>query len=355
MRLLKHLPEYQWPAADRTVFEAAFKPGDLFDDTGGPGAHLAEGTRRFIRFAYRRWLGFLHAHHPDDLVRAPADRISHERVRDFIDHLAMDMRPTSVAIAVKRLCDAARLIGPDRDWQWLSAIKARLAARARPQDRFHRLVPPAQTLDFGIELMDHALTRPITGHKTREIHYRDGLLLALLSLWPIRRRSVAALTVSRHIEIDDDGINFLLNPADTKSKRFESFGVPEPLVPYVKRYLKEIRPRLLRDRAHDGFWASFHGRPLTAGRLYSIARARILKRFGKDMGLHDFRRAAATHLAMDAPEQVGLIPGLLQHTTAEIGERHYNLANAIKASQRFAGHLANARSRLRPLSIKKEG
>jgi integrase len=265
------------------------------------------------------------------------------------------MRPTTAALTVQHLCYAARLIAQDRDWQWLSAIKARLLARARPQDRFHRLVPPRQTLDFGIELMDHALTLPITRRKTRETQYRDGLLLALVSLWPIRRRSLAALTVSRHIEVDDAGINILLHPADTKSKRFESYRVPEPLVPYLKRYLEDIRPRLLGACAHDGFWASYHHRTLTADRLYHIARARLMKRFGKDMSLHDFRRSAATHLAMDAPAQIGLIPGLLQHNSAEIGDRHYNLSRAINASQRFAAHLAKARNRLRPISSKNEG
>ena len=50
---------------------------------------------------------------------------------------------------------------------------------------------------------------------------------------------------------------------------------------------------------------------------------------------------------MDAPEQIGLIPSLLQHASAEIGERHYNLANAIKASQRFAQHRASIKNRLR--------
>jgi hypothetical protein len=34
--------------------------------------------------------------------------------------------------------------------------------------------------------------------------YRDGLLLALVSLRPMRRRSIAALTVSRHLEFDDE-------------------------------------------------------------------------------------------------------------------------------------------------------
>src|ERR1700738_2112326 len=71
---------------------------------------------------------------------------------------------------------------------------------------------------------------------------------------------------------------------------------------------------------------------------------------GKEMGLHDFRRAAATFLAMDAPEKIGLIPGVLQHASPEPGEQHYNLARSMQAGRRFAAHLANARSKLRLLA-----
>ena len=42
MRKLKHLPLDQWPAADIEAFASAFTPGDIFDETAGPGAHLAE-------------------------------------------------------------------------------------------------------------------------------------------------------------------------------------------------------------------------------------------------------------------------------------------------------------------------
>ena len=86
-------------------------------------------------------------------------------------------------------------------------VKSRLSYRACPEDRFDRLVPPAQTLDFGIELMDSALKLPNSPRKQRENQYRDGLLLALESLWPLRRRSLAALTVSGHFESDDAGVN----------------------------------------------------------------------------------------------------------------------------------------------------
>src|SRR5436309_10251514 len=112
MRMLKHLPVHEWPEADRTAFRIAYEPGDLFDGTSGPGAHLAEGTRGAIRFTYRRWLGFLKPNYPDDLSMAPAERIKPERVRTFIDHLSAQIGPSSVAAACGRLYAAARLIAP---------------------------------------------------------------------------------------------------------------------------------------------------------------------------------------------------------------------------------------------------
>jgi hypothetical protein len=44
MRELKHLPVNRWPQADREAFRIAYEPGDVFDETAGPGAHLSEGT-----------------------------------------------------------------------------------------------------------------------------------------------------------------------------------------------------------------------------------------------------------------------------------------------------------------------
>ena len=145
MRTLKHLPVSEWPEADREAFCAAYEPGDAFDETAGPGAHLAEGTRTWIRFTYRRWLGFLKTNYPDDLSLPPAERITPEKVRAFIEHLSAEIRPTSVAITVGCLYAAARLIAPTAEWAWLRSVKSRLECLARPQDRFDRLVPPGHT------------------------------------------------------------------------------------------------------------------------------------------------------------------------------------------------------------------
>jgi integrase/recombinase XerD len=354
MSELKHLPVNEWPEADREAFRAAYEPGDVFDETAGPGAHFSPATRKMIEVGYRRWLGFLKANYTDNLSMPPAERIKPERVRSFIEHISAESKPISVAIAAHLLHAAAKLIAPTTDWAWLKSIKSRLSYRAWPEDRFDRLVPPLQTLNFGIELMDAALQLPISGRKEREIQYRDGLLLALLSLWPIRRRSVAALTVNGHLEFDDAGVNILLHPNDTKAKRAESLRVPEQFVPYLMHYLKTIRPVLLGRCEDNGFWVSSRGGALVAGRLYDIVRARVTAQFGKVMGLHDFRRSAATFLAMEFPEKIGLIPGVLQHASPEVKDRHYNLARWAKAGQRFAAHLAKEKERLRPISRKNE-
>ena len=54
-----------------TAFDRAYEPGDIFDETAGPGAHLAPGTRGMIRTAYRRWLGFLSGARPGLAPGAP--------------------------------------------------------------------------------------------------------------------------------------------------------------------------------------------------------------------------------------------------------------------------------------------
>jgi len=353
MQKLKHLPLADWPKADHDAFVAAYRPGDIFDEDRGPGAHHSDGWRRMIRTTWRRWLGFLTDYYPADLLKLPAERITPERLRAFVEHLSAEVRPTTVAMAVAHLYTAARLIAPEGDWRWLASLKARLAGRCSPEDRFDRLVPPWHTLDLGIEMMEEAATL-LSARKQRDLYYRDGLIIALDSVWPIRRRSIAALTVTRHLEFDAAGINILLRPEDTKSRRADSFRVPEKFLPYVLRYINEIRPRLLGRRHHDGLWASYKGCPLTAGRIYDIVRVHTKARFGKAMGLHDFRRAAHTFIATDAPDQIGLIPGVLQHTSLDVGDQHYNLARSVEASRRFAAHLARTRAKLRPAQVRNE-
>ena len=299
--------------------------------------------RKMVETAYRRWLGFLGKEHPHELALAPAQRITRKRVSEYVRLLLEDMKPVSAAICVEGLFYVAGFAAPAADWRWLLRIAARLRSRSPLEDRFTGLIPGWLTLDHGIGLMDEALELPCKAGLARETLYRDGLIMALLSCWPLRRRSITALTVSRHLEIRGNHVFVRLHAEDMKSKRAECYVLHERLVPYLQRYLKEIRPRLLRQGRHDGLWASREGQPLSSGRLYDAMRLHTRRGFGKPMGLHDFRRAAATFLATDAPEMVGCIPGILQQAGPEVGEKHYNLARSVTASHRFAETVERAR------------
>jgi integrase len=349
-RRLKHLPVAEWPAADRALFAVAFAGGDIFDDDRGAGAHLSDGSRRAILFGWRRWLGFLAEHYPEDIALPAAERVTMQRVRNYADNLAGIVSASSVAITIARLYDGARLTCPDSDWSWLKALKTRLQALDVPKDRFERLVPPHETLDLGIALMDAAATPSINGRKEAEIQFRDGLIIALLSLWPIRRHSIAALTLA-HVEFGDDRADILLDPEDTKAGRAESWAVPEAILPYLRHYLNEIRTVLIGRHEHHALWVGQRGNALGDGAIYDAVRRRTKLAFGKPMGLHDFRRAAATFLAMDAPENVGLIPGILQHASPDTGDRYYNLARSSAASRRYSATMREIRARLRPIRM----
>ena len=343
-RALKHLPMHRWPAADRAGLETAFKPGDIFDEKLGAGAYLSLGTRRMVLNGYSRWLGFVTTGCPADIDLNPAERITPDRVRTYVEQLLNEVRPTSVAAIIHGLHYAARLLDSEADWRWLRSLKARLVARARPADRFERLVPPWQILDHGIDLMDTAFAdaKP----RGAAIQFRDGLLLSMLSVWPVRRRSIAALTVNDHFVLADGATVVQLYPDDTKTGRFDRLELPELLAPYVRRYLVQLRPLLVKT-ADSGFWGSAKGGRLTDSRIYEIVRTRIAKRFGRSMGVHDFRRSAATFTATVAPRLVGIIPGALQHTSPKVSEKHYNLARSVEASRRLTSVLSRSRSELR--------
>ena len=346
MTAINGLDPKDWPRADHEAFQRAYLAGNIFDGSVGPGAHLSEGSREFIRKAYRRWLGFLTDSHPDEIYLKPADRITPERIKSFVGRLDSEVRPTTVSMAVEGIYRGALIIAPDGDWHWLLGILRRLKARAQPSDRFDKLVPAWQVFDHGLELMDNAIRRGRLIGSRQRIDYRDGFMLALVSLWPIRRRSIAALTVSRHIEFDEAGINLHLFGDDNKMNRPESFRLPELLVPYLEQYLHRIRIGLLIRGDHDGLWPSLRGRPMVPQQIYNVFRRRISGRFGRAMSVHDMRRAASTFLAMEAPDMIGIIPSVLQHASEESSDRYYNLARSTAASKRYVGTLHELKSEL---------
>src|SRR5262245_44824491 len=110
-----HLHYEQWPAADRRLWAAAMaSDDDPFSDAAA--ARLAHATQQKRMFGWRRFLGFLAISDPLALEAAPADRLTMERVRAYVAHLAETNKPQSVAIRVDELYQTARMLMPGQDW-----------------------------------------------------------------------------------------------------------------------------------------------------------------------------------------------------------------------------------------------
>ena len=269
-RLKKHLLYYAWPKEDRALWDAAFDQ-DLFDDDGRTD-HLASATIIGLRTSYARYLGFLRRHDLERLKRAPEDRIDTDSIKAFVEHLRQSCRDTSVASLLHTLRQGLGYMFPHRDWSWPKTVAKHIQAGAIPLRDATRGVTSAELYAVGVALMAPVEEELVaSGHVTLEgaIQYRDGLIIALLAMVPLRRRTLTALTITKHLV--KIGEYWLLDiPAeDTKTKRALEFPLPEDLSQRISLYLSRFRPVIPGANCHHGLWPSTRSRPMDDCLLYT--------------------------------------------------------------------------------------
>jgi hypothetical protein len=102
----------------------------------------------------------------------------------------------SIINRLEDLYAAARVMDPDRNWSWIRAIIARLNARHIPTSRKRdRIVRARELFDLGRDLM----RRSGSGSAGRKaaVLYRDGLMISILSVRPLRLKNLLGLELSR--------------------------------------------------------------------------------------------------------------------------------------------------------------
>jgi integrase/recombinase XerD len=302
-------------------------------------------------WAWRRFLGFLAIHEPPALEVAPTERLTIERVRLLVAHLAETNAPQSVASHVDALYQAARAMMPERDWTWLKAIKTRLCAATPVRVSAGPVITSVQLLDLGQKLMDERKPEPGTPISMHDaVHYRDGLMVALLAFVPIRRKNLAALEIGRHVVLEGDRWFVIIPPEETKTGAPIEFSIPELLVSYLAFYLDVVRPRLVqRPTTCVALWVNKYGGALSevgVGKSFG----RLSSRLGFRISPHDARDAAATTWAISAPDQISIARDLLAHSNLRTTTKHYNRARGIEASRAYSQVIAGMRRKQNPRS-----
>jgi len=247
---------------------------------------------------------------------------------------------------VVKLRRVVELIEAGSELTWLKEIEADLRGAVRPRDRSDRLVTTDRLVKAGLGLAQQAEARASLKALEQARLYRNGLMMALLALCPIRLKNFTDLTLGTSLRRVGNRWWIVLGAGETKTGRPDERPVPELLDPMLDSYLDRYRPVLLgRGRMLDlGCSDTLPTGPLwvseTGTRLgYSAMGVAIMKTTCATLGVavnpHAFRMAAATTAAYRAGTEPYLGSALLQHTDPRVTEEHYTRASSISAVLSF--------------------
>jgi integrase len=169
--------------------------------------------------------------------------------------------------------------------------------------------------------------------KAIAMQFRDGLLIALLSVFALRRRTVTALKSGVQLLRRGNLWTLEIPPEDVKGKRALDFTLSLRLSERVDLYLQKFWPLLPGASRHDGLWPSNKGGPMSANAIYDKVCKRTETAFGFRVNPHRFRHAAGTLWSIADPENVRGVKDLLGHASFDkTTEAHY-----IASQSRIAG------------------
>jgi integrase len=332
----RSLPIAEWPAADRLGWAEACQPAQRLK-RGGAASHLAPVSQDDIANRYGLYLDFLNRNGRLDPAKSAATLVTPEDVEAFIRELKARARSVTVWNSVYKLRRAAQLIAPDADFEWLTEIEKDVALVMIPRSKADRLVLTERLVEAGLILIREAEMFGKTA-LARAVGVRNGLLIALLALHPIRIKNFAALTIADTF-INIDGRWWLRIPSeDTKSHRADERQVPEFITGVVNSYVKIHRAVLCRGDAENlALWvSSTTGRQLTTKNLGTLISKLTRETIGVDVSPHLFRTAGASTAAVYGGNHPHLASALLNHRDPRVTEEHYNRATTFSAGDEYA-------------------
>jgi hypothetical protein len=225
-----------------------------------------------------------------DIQGGLKSRLTRPLVAAFVQDLLAVNTAQSVISRLNALHRFARATQPDEDWSFLWQLQRPLQPKVRDsREKAARLRHTAELIQLARSLMsslpkDCSAQVPIRA----AIAYRDGMMVGLLALRPLRLRNFTAITLGRHL-VQRAGTWWIVFGADeTKTKRPIETPFPKQLLECLEIYLWRVRPALLQRgdaaRHDDGrLWLGWDGRPLPDRRVHQRISHRTERAFGRSM------------------------------------------------------------------------
>jgi integrase len=286
---------------------------------------------------YGAFLGFLQRAGRLKRNVDPAVQVTLPNVEAYISDLTARVRSWTVYNGIYKLRRAAELLAPAVDFSWLAEIEKDLALLIEPRSKYDRLVSTGRLVEAGLALVAEA-QEFARDDLARARGVRNGLMIALLALCPVRLRNFAGLETDSTFKEIHGSWWIALPRVSTKSHRSDERRVPDLLNPYIELYLKESRPILLGSApATNALWiSSTTGGAMTKKNLGTLVSKVTRQALGVDISPHLFRTAAASTAAAHGGDTPHLASALLNHTDPRVTEDHYNRATSISAANAYA-------------------
>lgn len=331
------LPMASWPLADIALFDALYRVGSLLDGRG-PCSAQRPASRRTTAFAYGSWLGWLDRHEPEALAEPPVLRATPARLLAFAKGRD-DISPISLESLMRGAIQPLMAEAADRDWSGQRRILDRLRRRAQMHQsgrKTGRIRSSAELLQTG-----RTLAAEGTGHAPNALtaarRRRNGVMIAVLSLLPIRRNAFCNIELDRHV---DPGPPFRITVDADLSKTGVPWSAecPDVLHPLLIDYLQNVRPYLARRSAGDdrALWLNDQGKRFAPNTMTACISDATRRQLGVAISPHLFRDAAATTMASKSPGDARAVRDLLGHKGFDVVDKHYNHAKMIDASRLYA-------------------
>lgn len=322
-----------WPKRDQEAWLRAIEDGDVFDGRG-PAFHWAVATRKTNIHHYARWLGYLDARGLLDADACPADRVTLEAVRAYVEQLKATVAPRTVVSSLVGLKVMMKAMAPEQNWRWLADICNRLNRNSEPiKDKRSKMLSSGKIYHTAIKYMEK-LSKTGLNKRVQIVGFRNALMLALMTATPLRLKNFWGLTIGKSFLAVDGGWLIRVSASEVKNKQHIEFDVPPPLIAHIQCYLERVRSQLAKS-GERALWVAWDGERLAYHSVY-IAFTRITKElFGKEINPHLLRDCAATTLASKSLDAAMAARGLLGHRKFKTTEKYYIRAQQLEASRKI--------------------
>ncbi|WPP04214.1 site-specific integrase [Methylocella tundrae] len=296
-----------------------------------------------------------------------AGQVTPDHIERFLEELRSRIGSVTLAGTIYKVRRASELLEPERDLAWLGEIEKDLALVMRPISKGHRIVDPDRLVEAGLSLVQEANDNPSLTPLRRARQVRNGVMVALLALCPIRLKNFVALDLQANFRRIGSRWWIVLDRKHTKSGRPDERRVPRDLDAAIASYLLIHRPVLRAvegrtrgamsdiehlpanrqdpavtsaetlDAVSGPLWLSSNsGARMSYSGVELTITATTLLTLGVEVGPHLFRASAATAIYTYAGDNPNLASAVLQHVDRRVTEEHYNHATSTSAARQYA-------------------